>query len=94
MFPDEHGNQDVHKAKTVCQHCPVIVECRHNAIGNDEEFGIWGGLTRRERNLVAEHQTEVRTCRRCGVPYVSVDNSFRGRKYCSCLLYTSDAADE
>lgn len=36
-------------AKKVCMKCDVREECLEYALENDEEFGVWGGLTRRER---------------------------------------------
>ncbi len=35
------------KAKTVCDHCPVIAECF--TYGVKEEYGVWGGTTPVER---------------------------------------------
>lgn len=35
--------------KAVCNSCPVRLQCLAYALSNDEEFGIWGGLTRPER---------------------------------------------
>ncbi len=35
------------KAVAICETCPVIAECREE--GRGEEFGVWGGLTPRER---------------------------------------------
>ena len=45
-------------AKAVCfgrdgkAECPVRVECLLYADGNDEQHGIWGGLSHRERNAL------------------------------------------
>jgi len=36
-------------AKRVCESCPVREECLKYAMDNDERFGIWGGLSERER---------------------------------------------
>ncbi len=36
-------------AKQVCQECTVRVVCLEEAYKSDERFGIWGGLTERER---------------------------------------------
>jgi len=36
-------------AKSVCARCPVRIECLMDALESDERFGIWGGLTERER---------------------------------------------
>ncbi|MGH2760720.1 MAG: WhiB family transcriptional regulator [Actinomycetota bacterium] len=36
-------------AKTVCNACEVRVDCLKEALEQEERFGIWGGLTERER---------------------------------------------
>ena len=36
-------------AKSVCARCGVRTECLMDALDFDERFGIWGGLTERER---------------------------------------------
>lgn len=36
-------------AKALCRECPVKVECLEHALVNEERFGIWGGLSERER---------------------------------------------
>lgn len=38
--------------KTICALCKVSAECLQSAIANDEQFGIWGGLTPKERTRV------------------------------------------
>jgi WhiB family transcriptional regulator, redox-sensing transcriptional regulator len=35
--------------KRICMACPVREECLDYALSNDERFGIWGGLSERER---------------------------------------------
>lgn len=36
-------------AKRICQSCPVTAACLQHAIDHDEHDGVWGGLTRDER---------------------------------------------
>jgi WhiB family redox-sensing transcriptional regulator len=36
-------------ARAVCRICPVSAPCLQYAIDNGEEWGIWGGLSERER---------------------------------------------
>lgn len=36
-------------AKRVCAHCPVTAQCLEYALMHDERFGVWGGLSARER---------------------------------------------
>ncbi len=44
------------KAATICRHCPVMLECAADALDNRVEFGVWGGMTERQRRaLLKEH---------------------------------------
>ncbi|GAF50158.1 hypothetical protein RW1_094_01980 [Rhodococcus wratislaviensis NBRC 100605] len=44
------------KAAALCRHCPVLTECGAYALDNRVEFGIWGGMTERQRRaLLAAH---------------------------------------
>ena len=47
FFPEKGGS--TREAKRVCVGCSVRLECLEYALGNDERFGIWGGLSERER---------------------------------------------
>ena len=37
------------RAKVICARCPVIHHCATHAIQHDERYGVWGGLSERER---------------------------------------------
>lgn len=45
---DERQRREM-RAKSVCQVCPVVGECRTYALQINEPYGIWGGLTEVER---------------------------------------------
>jgi WhiB family redox-sensing transcriptional regulator len=47
FFPEKGGS--TREAKKVCLGCDVRGECLEYALSNDERFGIWGGLSERER---------------------------------------------
>lgn len=47
FFPEKGGS--TREAKRICQGCEVRSECLDYALANDERFGIWGGLSERER---------------------------------------------
>lgn len=47
FFPEKGGS--TREAKKVCLSCDVRSECLDYALENDERFGIWGGLSERER---------------------------------------------
>ena len=47
FFPEKGGS--TREAKRVCLSCDVRSDCREYALANVERFGIWGGLSERER---------------------------------------------
>ncbi|MGV1034590.1 MAG: WhiB family transcriptional regulator [Microbacteriaceae bacterium] len=47
FFPEKGGS--TRDAKKICGSCEVRAECLEYALQNDERFGIWGGLSERER---------------------------------------------
>jgi len=47
FFPEKGGS--TRDAKKVCGACNVKAQCLEYALANDERFGIWGGLSERER---------------------------------------------
>lgn len=52
------------RAKTVCGGCPVRVECLADALDNRTEFGVWGGMTERERRALLKRRPNVQSWRR------------------------------
>lgn len=47
FFPEKGGS--TREAKRICEGCEVRSSCLEYALQNDERFGIWGGLSERER---------------------------------------------
>ncbi len=47
FFPEKGGS--TREAKRICAGCEVRSECLEYALEHDERFGIWGGLSERER---------------------------------------------
>ncbi len=47
------------RAKTVCSACPVRTECLADALDNRVEFGVWGGMTERERRALLRRRPDV-----------------------------------
>ncbi|TAK89401.1 MAG: WhiB family transcriptional regulator [Burkholderiaceae bacterium] len=47
FFPEKGGS--TREAKRICARCEVKAECLEYALGHEERFGIWGGLSERER---------------------------------------------
>ncbi|MDE0118231.1 MAG: WhiB family transcriptional regulator [bacterium] len=60
FFPERGAS--TREAKEVCRACVVRDECLEYAIVNGEKFGIWGGMSERERRRVrrARGLTRVR----------------------------------
>jgi WhiB family redox-sensing transcriptional regulator len=47
FFPERGASTK--EAKAVCRACVVREDCLEYALDNSEKFGIWGGLSERER---------------------------------------------
>jgi WhiB family transcriptional regulator, redox-sensing transcriptional regulator len=47
------------KAAVICRHCPVMQECGAEALDNKVEFGVWGGMTERQRRALLNEHPEV-----------------------------------
>lgn len=47
------------RAKMVCMGCPVRTECLAEALDNRIDFGIWGGMTERERRALLRRRPDV-----------------------------------
>ncbi len=50
FFPERGASTK--EAKAVCQACEVRGDCLEYALANGEKFGIWGGLSERERRRI------------------------------------------
>ena len=55
FFPEKGGS--TRDAKKICQSCEVKTQCLEYALQNDERFGIWGGLSERERRKLRKHDS-------------------------------------
>ncbi len=50
FFPERGAS--TREAKAVCRGCVVREDCLEYALANGEKFGIWGGMSERERRRV------------------------------------------
>jgi len=80
FFPEK--GQPGKEAKEMCLRCEVRTACLQWAIDNGEEFGVWGGLTARERkNLLAGNVVDDRLIARLeGIRLPSADNDRESRR--------------
>lgn len=86
FFPERGDDVTVKQAKAVCATCPVRQECLEYAIAGAEKFGIWGGLSERERRRIRRTQYRALeqpvTCELPGCTTVYTRRS-NGQKFCS-----------
>jgi WhiB family transcriptional regulator, redox-sensing transcriptional regulator len=58
FFPERGAS--TREAKEVCRGCVVREDCLEYALANGEKFGIWGGLSERERRRIRRARALVR----------------------------------
>ncbi len=58
FFPERGAS--TREAKEVCRGCVVREECLEYALENSEKFGIWGGMSERERRRLRRAHTLAR----------------------------------
>ncbi|MFH9090858.1 WhiB family transcriptional regulator [Streptomyces sp. NPDC017673] len=61
MFADSTGQN---RAKAVCTGCQVRTECLADALDNRVEWGVWGGMTERERRALLRRRPDAASCKR------------------------------
>lgn len=57
FFPERGASTAA--AKGICRGCVVRVECLEYALANGEKFGIWGGLSERERRRIRRERANT-----------------------------------
>ncbi len=55
FFPERGAS--TREAKEVCRGCVVREDCLEYALANGEKFGIWGGLSERERRRIRRRRS-------------------------------------
>lgn len=58
FFPERGAS--TREAKAVCKGCQVREDCLEFALTNGEKFGIWGGLSERERRRIRRQRSLAR----------------------------------
>ncbi len=64
FFPERGAS--TREAKAVCRGCVVSDECLEYALQNSEKFGIWGGMSERERRRVRRQRALTRRAAAAG----------------------------
>jgi WhiB family redox-sensing transcriptional regulator len=57
FFPERGAS--TREAKEVCRMCVVRTDCLEYAIANGEKFGVWGGLSERERRRLRRQRAQA-----------------------------------
>lgn len=79
LFFPERG-QPLDASRRICAGCPVREQCLDYAVEHNIGFGVWGGLSERERRRI--RSWKPRRCVECGVRDAQVDTTGRPRKRC------------
>lgn len=53
FYPEINTKEKIEQAKQICEDCPVRAMCLQVALDKNEKYGIWGGLTAKERKAKA-----------------------------------------
>jgi WhiB family redox-sensing transcriptional regulator len=48
-----------HRATLICRDCPVRAECLAEALDSRIQFGVWGGMTERDRRALLRRRSDV-----------------------------------
>lgn len=84
FYPERGGSKalqarQIEQAKQVCAGCSVRMQCLVDALEGQEAFGIWGGLSERERREFQTRLPRVARCARCGGRFTKTTS---GAKFC------------
>ncbi len=62
FFPERGAS--TRTAKSICRECSVQDQCLEFAIVSSEKFGIWGGLSERDRRKIRRERAAIVAHRR------------------------------
>ena len=77
LFPEA---SDQKRARLLCSGCPVRFECLSEALDNRIEWGIWGGMTERERRLLLRQRPDVTSWSAVLMPKAGGDQSLSAKR--------------
>lgn len=69
MFPGR--GQAESPARALCAVCPVILDCAVVGVRDGEKFGIWGGLSEKQRRAYRRDVGRWKDCIECGSRFVT-----------------------
>ncbi|MEA5644064.1 MAG: WhiB family transcriptional regulator [Cutibacterium granulosum] len=71
LFPD---GKEQRRARRICTDCAVRSRCLAEALDNRIEWGVWGGMTERERRKLLRERPDVTSWR----DVLAADSTRRG----------------
>ncbi|SKD93945.1 transcriptional regulator [Mycobacteroides abscessus subsp. massiliense] len=48
-FPEQGASRECKRAKAICHNCPVRTQCLEYAVSHQEQWGLWGELSLKDR---------------------------------------------
>ncbi|AWG51604.1 WhiB family transcriptional regulator [Mycobacteroides abscessus] len=48
-YPERGASRECQLAKSICHDCPVKIQCREYAVSHQEQWGLWGELSLKDR---------------------------------------------
>ena len=70
FFYAEDAGAQYREAKTFCRACPVVAECLD--YGMRDQWGVYGGMTARERMKLRRSRSGEGLCVTCGKRYLQL----------------------
>jgi WhiB family redox-sensing transcriptional regulator len=61
FFPSRGENDKAEEARKYCWACPVRSQCLEYALANGEKFGMWGGMSERQRRQIRKQRKHFRS---------------------------------
>ena len=66
LFPE---SKDQRRVRNICMSCPVRMECLAEALDNRVQWGVWGGMTERERRRLLRSRPDITSWREVLLTY-------------------------
>lgn len=79
FHPERAHQKDASDAKKVCAGCTVRAQCLQFALETNQEHGIWGGMSERERRRIRYQLPRIVRCERCGNQFMKTHGR---QRYC------------
>ena len=60
FFPNDTDWWIIDRAKRLCATCPIIDQCADHALTHREPYGVWGGLSEKDRRRILRQRRQSR----------------------------------